>query len=99
MNNLLLSALYAMSAVQLSTPAMAHNSADDSADHGHQSRGHDGLMGHTHEGHRANDATGNVNEDRRGKSEFGHHLHGRRATDLPDQDDHDDDANNPVSHQ
>ena len=99
MNNLLLSALYAMSAVQLSTPAMAHNSADDSADHGHQSRGHDGLMGHTHEGHRANDATGNVNEDRRGKSEFGHHLHGRRATELPDQDDHDDDANNPVSHQ
>ena len=99
MNNLLLSALYAMSAVQLSTPAMAHNSADDSADHGHQSRGHDGLMGHTHEGHRANDATGNVNEDRRGKSESGHHRHGRRATDLPDQDDHDDDANNPVSHQ
>ena len=99
MNKLLLSAIYAMSAVQLSTPVMAHNSADDSADHGHQGRGHDGLMGHTHEGHRANDATGNVNEDRRGKSESGHHRHGRRATDLPNQDDHDDDANNPVSHQ
>ena len=99
MNKPLLSALYAMSAVQLSTPVMAHNSADDSADHAHQDRGDDDLMGHTHEGHRADDATDNAHEDRRGKSESGHHRHGRRATDLPDQDNHEDDTNNPVSHQ
>ena len=97
MNKPLLSALYGMNAIQLSTSAMAHNSAEDSADHVHYD-----LMSHTHEGHRADDATynaNNANEDRRGKSESGHHRHGRRATDLPDQDDHDDDANNLVSHQ
>ena len=55
-------------------------------------------MSHTHEGHRADDATDNANVDRRGKSESGHHRRGRRATDLPDQDDHDDDANNQESH-
>ena len=93
MNKPLLSALHGMNAVQLSTPAMAHNSAEDSADHVHYD-----LMSHTHEGHRADDATDNANEDRRGKSESGHHRRGRRATDLPDQDDHDDDANNPASH-
>ena len=95
MNKLLLSALCAMSAVQLSTLAMAHNSADDSADHIHQGRGHDDL-GHMHEGHHADDATDNANEDRRGKSVSGHHRHGRRATDLPDQD---DDSNSSASHQ
>ena len=94
MNKLLLSALYGMNAVQLSTPVMAHNSTDDSAEPVHQGRGHDDLIRHMHEGHRAD----NANEDRRGKSESGHHRRGRRATDLPDQDDHDDDANNPVSH-
>ena len=93
MNKPPLSALYAMNAVQLSTPAMAHNSAKDSAGHVH-----DDLMSHTHKGHRADDATDNANVDRRGKSESGHHRRGRRATDLPDQDDHDDDANNPASH-
>ena len=85
-------------AVQLSTPVMARNSADDSADHLHQGRGHDDLMGHMHEDYRADDATDNANEDRRGKSESGHHRRGRRATDLPDQDDHGDDVNNPASH-
>ncbi len=99
MNKLLLSALCAMSDVQLSAPAMAHNSANDSADLVHQSRGHDDLMEHRHEGHRTDDATDNANEDRRGKSESGRHRHGRRATDLPDQDNHEDDANNPASHQ
>lgn len=99
MNKLLLSALYAISTVQLSTPAMAHNSADDSADHLHQGRGHDDLMGHMQENHRADDATDNANEDRRGKSVSGHHRHGRRATDLPDQDGHEDNANNSTIHQ
>ena len=98
MNKPLLSALYGMTAVQLSTPAMAHDNTDDSADHVHQSHVHDDLMSHTHEGHRADDATDNANEDRRGKSESGHHRRGRRATDLPDQDDHDDDVNNQESH-
>ena len=88
MNKPLLSALYGMNAVQLSTPARAHNSAEDSADHVHQSHVHDDLMSHTHEGHRADDATDdatdNANEDRRGKSESGHHRRGRRSADLPD---------------
>ena len=97
MNKLLLSALCAMSAVQLSTPAMAHNGSDDTADHVHQGRGHDDLIGHTQEGHHADNATDNASENRHGKSESGHHRHGRRATDLPDQDAYDDDANNPVS--
>ena len=94
MNNLLLSALYAMNAVQLSTPAMAHNSAKDSAGHVH-----DEIMRDMYKARRTEDATDNTNVDRRGKSESGHHRRGRRATDLPDQVDHDDDANNPVSHQ
>ena len=84
MNKPLLSALYGMNAVQLSTPARAHNSAEDSADHVHQSHVHDDLMSHTHEGHRADDATDNANVDRRGKSESGHQRRGRRAADLPD---------------
>ena len=77
---------------------MAHNSSDDSADHIHQSRGHGNLMSHLHEGHHADDATDNVKEDRRGKSESGRHRYGRRATDLPEQDEHEDDTNNPASH-
>ena len=83
MNKLILNTLHTMNAVQLSTPAKAQNSADNSADHMHQSRGHDDLMGHMHEGDHAEDATDNANEEHRGKSESGHHRHGRRATDLP----------------
>ena len=94
MNKLLLSALHDMSAVQLLTPAMARNSADDPSDHLHQGREHDNFIEHRREGHHADDA----NEDRRGKNASGHRRHGRRATDLPGQDDHDDDANNPASH-
>ena len=99
MNKLLLSALYAMNAVQLSRPAMAHNGSDNSADHMHQGSGHDDLMSHLYEGRHADDATNNANKDRRGKSESGHHRYGRRATDIPDQDEHEDDTNNPASHQ
>ena len=92
MNKLLLSALYVMNAVQLSKPAIVHNCSDDSPDHLHQRHGHDNLTSHIQKGRHANDATDNVNEDRRGKSESGHHRHGRRATDLNDQDEHVDDT-------
>lgn len=98
MNKQLLSALSAMCATELSSPAMARDGADDPAGHLHQDRGHDDHVGRKHQVHEAEDAADSANEDRRGKNALDHGHRGRRATDLPKQDDRDN-VVNPASHQ
>ena len=98
MNKQLLSALSAMCATELSSPAMARDGADDPAGQVRQGRGHDDHVGRKHQAHEAEDAADGADEDRRGKNALDHGHRGRRATDLPKQDDGND-VLNPASHQ
>ena len=84
MNNLLLSALSAMSAAQFTRSVVAQNGADDSAGHGYQGSEDDDFAEQLLHRSHADATTAYANEDRRGKNAAGHGRHGRRATDFPD---------------